>query len=119
MNDQYQQFKEAFDELFTMGVDKKIFFLQTLLSSFTIAGRAIWSDETTSDKEKVEAFKWQNELCHRIWNIISELQQGEDNDSVTRLHGNMKFYGEQSKLLQSQLVPTLLDAYRRYKSFNH
>jgi hypothetical protein len=36
MNEQHQQFQEAFDELFTMGVDKKIFFLQTLLSSFTL-----------------------------------------------------------------------------------
>ena len=66
----------------------------------------------------MEAFKWQNELCHRIWNFVSELQEGEERDTVTRLYDNMKFYGEQSKLLQEQLVPTMVDAYGRHKYLN-
>ena len=51
------------------------------------------------------AFKWLNELSHRIWNIRFDLQQGEDNESMTRLYRNMKFYSEQSDLLRIHLLP--------------
>jgi hypothetical protein len=66
--------------------------------------------------EKGDAFKWLNELAHRIWNIKFDLQRGEDNDSITRLYDNMKFYGEQSALLKMHLVPTTLGAFKNFKA---
>jgi len=76
-----------------------------LLYYFTITGRGIWSDDQWSDTEKVEAFKWLNELTHRTWNIKRRVHENE-NDSITDLYDHLKFYAKQSDLLSSHLVPT-------------
>lgn len=114
MNEANKQFHEVFDELYKLSVTDKVLFLEELLFYSTLTGRGIWSDDKPSDTEKVEAFKWLNEFSHRIWNIRSGLQQGEDNDSVTRLYENMKFYGEQSDILRMHLVPTILGAFNNF-----
>ena len=115
MSESHKRFQEVVDELYSLTIPDKIKFLEQLLFNFTLAGRGIWSDDKPSDPEKVDAYKWLNELSHRIWNIRFELQQGEDNDSITRLYENMKFYGEQSDLLRMHLVPTTLDALGNFK----
>ena len=86
-----------------------------MLFYFTIAGRGIWSDDQLPDSEKIEAFKWLNELTHRVWNIQFDLQREEDDDSIVRLYKNMKFYSEQSKTLGSHLVPTTILSYKRFE----
>jgi hypothetical protein len=116
MNEQHQLFQNALEELSTLANPDKVRFLEELLYCFTISSRGIWSDEKVSEFEKVEAFKWLNELYHRIWNIRYELQQEERNDCITRLYENMKFYGGQSELLRVHLVPTTLKAFRNFKA---
>lgn len=115
MNERHEQFQEVFDELSILTTIDKIKFIDDLLFYFTIAGRGIWSDEQSTDTEKVEAFKWLNELMHRIWNIRSGLLIGEEDDFATRLYDNMKFYGEQSTFLRMHLVPTTLGAFNIFK----
>lgn len=115
MNTTYTKFQEAFNELDTFSASDKIAFLEVLLFQLTIAGRGIWSDGQPSDGEKVEAFKWLNELSHRIWNIRFDLLRSESNDSIIRLYENVKSYGEQSNLLKSHLVPTILSAFENFK----
>lgn len=115
MNETNEQIQEVLNELYSLSLPDKIKFLDDLLFYFTIAGRGICSDERPTDLEKVEAFKWVNELLHRIWNIRSGLQNGEGEDFATRLYENMKFYGEQSTLLRSHLVPTTLGAFNMFK----
>jgi hypothetical protein len=115
MKNTHKQFQEAFDELLKLPISEKIKFLEELLFYFTLTGRGIWMDEKSSDTEKLEAFKWLNELMHRIWNRRIELQGNKDNDSITNLYENMKFYGEQSDLLREHLVPTFLGAFINYK----
>ena len=115
MNTVHKQFQEAFAELNTITMPEKIVFLEVLLFQFTITGRGIWSDDQPSDLEKVEAFKWLNELSHRIWNMRSDLQRGEKDDSIVRLYGNMKYYAEQSNLLGSHLVPAVISAFENFK----
>jgi hypothetical protein len=39
-----------------------------LWNELTIAGRAIWSDPSYSDPQKLEGLKWLNEIQHRVWN---------------------------------------------------
>ena len=116
MKESHKLFQDAFSELYTLSTSDKIKFLEEVLFYFTIASRGIWSDNEPTDAEKVNAFKWLNELIHRIWNIRSDLQKEEDNDSITRLYKNFKFYGEQSALLQMYLVPTILGAFENFKS---
>ena len=70
-------------------------------------------DYYSSDPEKITAFKWLNELTHRVWNIIFGLQQDENSDSVG-LYENMKFYAEQSLLLRSHLVLTTIIAFKNF-----
>jgi hypothetical protein len=115
MNERHEQFQEVLNKLYTLTVVDKIKFLEDLLFYLTIAGRGIWSDEQPTDAEKVEAFKWLNELLHRIWNIRLELQNGEGADCVTTLYENIKFYGDQSTLLRMHLVPTTLGAFNIFK----
>ena len=115
MTEAHKRFQEAFDELFAVSLNNKSNFLEALLFYFTIAGRAIWSDELSSDLEKVVALKWLNELTHKVWTIKFELSEGVDFDSMNRLYELMKFYAEQSNLLRAQLVPTTLLAYDLFK----
>jgi hypothetical protein len=115
MNETHEQFQEVFNELYTLTLADKIKFLDDLLFYFTIASRGIWSDEQPTDAEKVEAFKSLNELLHRIWNIRSGLQNGDESDFVNRLYENMKFYGDQSILLRVHLIPTTLGAFNIFK----
>lgn len=107
--------QKIFDELRTLSGSDKIRFLEDLLFYFTIASRGIWSDDQLPDSEKIEAFKWLNELTHRVWNIQFDLQREEDDDSIVRLYENMKFYSEQSKTLGSHLAPTTILAYKRFE----
>jgi hypothetical protein len=62
MNEAHNQFQEVFDELYALTIHKKMKFLEALMFYFTITSRGIWSDDKPSDAEKVEAFKWLNEL---------------------------------------------------------
>lgn len=41
-------------------------FYEVLEHSLTVSVRAVWSDETSSDAQKVERMKWLNEIMHRI-----------------------------------------------------
>lgn len=116
MNEAHKQFQEVFDELYELTIHKKMKFLEALLFYFTITSRGIWSDDKPTDAEKVEAFKWFNELLNRIWNLLFELQRDEDSDSITRLFENMKFYGPQSGLLRNHLLPTTLAAFENFKA---
>lgn len=118
MKESHRKFKEAFDELYAFNIQDKINFLEALLYFFTISGRGIWSAENFIDAEKVEAFKWMNELLHRIWNIQFGLKRGEDDDSITRLYNNMKFYSEQSDLLKMHLVPSIVGAFEHFNNKN-
>lgn len=115
MNESQTGFQEVFDELYKIAIPDKIKYLEALLFYFTLTSRGIWSDDKSSDSEKVVAFKWLNELSHRIWNIRFDLQQGEDNESVTRLYENIRFYSEQSDLLRMHLLPTTIGGFENFK----
>lgn len=116
MNKSQTRFQEVFDELYKIAPPDKIKYLEALLFYFTLTSRGIWSDNKSGDTEKVLAFKWLNELSHRIWNIRFDLQQSDDNESVTRLYENIKFYSEQSDLLRTHLVPTTIGAFENFKA---
>lgn len=65
--------------------------------------RAIWSDENTDDKSKVDSLKWSNELSHRMWNILFDLKRNEDKESENKLGESINFYAKQSKELATHL----------------
>jgi hypothetical protein len=71
----------------------------------------LWSDEKASDQEKVTAFKFLNELTHRVWNIFRDIKRNEDDESIIRLFDNLKCYAKESELLSMRLWPAILLAY--------
>lgn len=115
MSETQKDFEEIFEKLKTLSEKDKIQFIEELLFYFTLTVRGIWSDEKLSDLEKASAFKWLNELTHRIWNIRSNLKDGEDNQIISRLYENVKFYAEQSEVLRMHLGPTIFGAYSNFK----
>lgn len=46
--------------------EHRLHFYEVLAHNLTIAIRGVWSDDSTSDAEKVERMKWFNELLHRV-----------------------------------------------------
>ncbi len=115
MNKTHKDFQYIFNELSALAISDKIVFMEMLLFNFTITGRAIWSEGQQSDSIKVEAFKWLNELSHRIWNILFDLRRGENNDSITRLYDHMKLYAEQSHLLSGHLAATTVMTFKSFE----
>jgi hypothetical protein len=85
-------FSEAITWLSTKKTEDKILFNKLLLSDLTVMNRAIWDDDTTSDKTKIECLKWSNELSHRIWNLLFELDNDQDDQSETKLANHLIFY---------------------------
>tara|TARA_B100001245_G_C22695359_1_gene339108 strand:+ start:246 stop:593 length:348 start_codon:yes stop_codon:yes gene_type:complete len=97
-------FPEAIDWLSTKTLTDRTFFIKLFLSDLTIMNRAIWDDHTTSNETKIECLKWSNELSHRIWNLLFELEKGQDDYSTTKLAENLRFYQQQSKELSGHLA---------------
>lgn len=106
--------KETVSWMSSMSIEEKTIFNELLLSNMTVMNRAIWDDSETTDKAKVECFKWSNELAHRIWNLLFELKRGEDNNSENRLADNINFYRIQSDELAGHLKATLKGTIERY-----
>lgn len=88
-------------------IDEKIAFIQRLLFNITVMNRAMWSDDQTTDKTKVESLKWSNELSHRVWNILYELKRGKDDNSENKLVSTFAFCAKQSNELAKHLGATI------------
>jgi hypothetical protein len=112
MNEQQLLVQQVFDNLFLATTQQKTNYIEDLLFNLTITGRGVWTDEKSNDAEKVNAFKWLNELTHRLFNMLYELRRGNNEDTITSLYNNLKFYSEQSDLLRSHLNPTILLTYK-------
>lgn len=99
--------KETIQWLSLKGINDKIKFTEMLLFDMTVMNRAFLDDPDISDKFKVESLKWSNELAHRIWHLLFELNKGVNLDYEDRLSENIKFYIKQSEELKRHLVPTI------------
>lgn len=115
MSESVDRIISIFKYLETVHREEKLRYLNCFLSYFTIAGRGIDSSDNT-DSEKYEAYKWLNELTHRMWNIKYELEQGQDIEIIDRIYENIKFYADYSKLLSSHLIPTILASFDKFNA---
>lgn len=94
-------------------VSVKIRLTEELLFQFTIAARAIWSDDSLPDKEVAGALKWLNEMTHRGWNILRDLRRHEDAGSMTRLYAHMQDYADICPELDGHLAAAFRAAIER------
>jgi hypothetical protein len=53
------------ERMAALDAEQRLHFYEVLAHNLTVAIRGIWSDDTTSDSEKVERIKWINEILHR------------------------------------------------------
>ena len=51
--------------------EQKVRFYESLAHILTVVCRAIWAEESITDKEKVEQMKWLNEIQHTVTAKIS------------------------------------------------
>ena len=70
-------------------------FYERFLMQLTIVGRIIWADEQTTSQQKVEAFKWLNEINHRVLGRLLEPSP----QSLEGLPTTIEFNCRQSQLL--------------------
>jgi len=98
---------EIISSLSKKTVEEKIVFNEILLSNMTIMNRSIWHDPETTDKTKLECLKCSNELAHRIWNLLFQLKQKQDENSENILADNINFYRKQSDEFSKHLSVTI------------
>jgi hypothetical protein len=53
-------------------------FYEILAHNLTVSIRAIWSDETLNDAQRVERMKWLNEIMHRVVLKSAALRRGRN-----------------------------------------
>jgi hypothetical protein len=58
-----------------------LLFYEHFARELTIAIRAIWSDDATSDAQKLDQIKWLNEILHGVVSKIIQLRLGTDTRS--------------------------------------
>ena len=63
-------------------------FYETLAFNLTISARAVWSEDTLSDAEKVEQLKRLNEIQHRILNKVRAIHSLSDIELVSTILQN-------------------------------
>ena len=92
-------------------IKNKAQFLEKFLFGLTIMNRAIWSDQSYSESEQLNMLKWSNELNHRVWNLLHELNRNEDRESISRLMENINFSCQNSAELNGHLGANLKNCY--------
>ncbi|NML39768.1 hypothetical protein HHL17_21395 [Chitinophaga sp. G-6-1-13] len=109
--EKFRQLVEAQDQ---RPLSEKIMILERVLYLFTIAGRAIWSDDSLSDHQIAMALKWLNEMSHRTFDILHALRRGEDNDSMHRFYAYMRQYADECRDLGGHLGASFHAAMRYF-----
>lgn len=56
-------------------------FYEVLEHNLTVSVRAVWSDESLTDAQKVERMKWLNEIMHRITMKTAALRMNRNDRS--------------------------------------
>ena len=59
------------DRIKVLSDDQARSFCTRLWFELTIAGRAIWSDDSLDQATQLNALKWLNEMQHRVWGAYS------------------------------------------------
>jgi hypothetical protein len=47
-----------------------VYFYESLAHNLTVSARLVWSNDDTSDSEKLDQLKWLNEIQHRVTSKI-------------------------------------------------
>ena len=91
-------------------------FYEILAHNLTVSVRAIWSDDTLSDAQKIECMKWLNEIMHGVVQKSAALRLGRDGFSEEATWGTIKHRVSQSPMLRGHVgwaIKTSYESCRR------
>jgi hypothetical protein len=92
--------------------DSLIRFYEVLAHNLTVSVRAIWSDETLSDSQKVERMKWVNEIMHRVTSKSAALRLGFNDRSETNTWEMMKHWISQCPEIAGDIAWAAIISYQ-------
>ena len=88
-------------------------FYELLLHELTIVVRAIWSDETLSERSKLDLMKWTNEIVHRVGPRLTDIRINEGNGWVEEEFGRLiNEYSERHAFLSSAVANAVASSWR-------
>ena len=94
-----------------LSAEQRLTFYEMLARNLTISVRAIWSDDTLADAEKVDRMKWINEIMHRITAKISVTRRNENEWAEQDIYEMMKGYVSQNPGIRGEVANAVLQSY--------
>ena len=91
-------------------------FIENFLKESIVMNRCFWDNNEhlyATDKETIEAFKWANELNHRLWNLHFDLENKSELNVANKIGDNINSYMKHSIELKKNLPSTLQFALNR------
>ena len=105
------------DEVTRLAGPEAKYFCLRLWHELTVAGRAIWSDDTLDQATQLNALKWLNEMQHRTWGAHCR----DDDEALAWLLGRIIAHCDQAPVLGFHVrmaVDLSLAAVARVRSAN-
>jgi hypothetical protein len=96
----------------SLPTESLIQFYEILAHNLTVSIRAIWSDETSTDVERVEQMKWLNEIMHRVVLKSTALRMNRNEMSESDTWKMMEHYVSQCPALASHIAFATISSYQ-------
>jgi hypothetical protein len=92
--------------------DRLLRFYEVLAHNLTVSVRAIWSDETLTDSQKVEQMKWVNEIMHQIIRKTADLRLDRNALSGPRPRKMMMHWISQCPEIEGDIAWAAISSYQ-------
>src|SRR5687768_3852101 len=99
-------------EVGSLPTESLIQFYEILAHNLTVSVRAIWSDETLTDVERVEQMKWLNEIMHRVVLKSAALRMNRDEMSESDTWKMMEHYISECPPLAAHIAVATISSYQ-------
>ena len=93
-------------------------FYVLLLSYLTIAGRMIWSDEQSSQKQVIEGMKWLNEILDDVLKMVGSSHLRDQYMTDLGIAGSLRHYVSLAPHIESDISYALRSAYESLQRLN-
>ncbi len=93
--------------------ERQLTFCDHILGTISLSIRHIWSDQSSTAEDKIEAMKWLNEFTHRVQNIVVAFETSLANTIIQDLDENIKFYANENATVGAVLHGIIKLAYEK------
>lgn len=92
--------------------EQRLYFYEVLAHQLTIAARGVWSDNQSTDAEKVLQLKGINEILHRVTARVFNLRLRSDNWTETDISACIDSCVSQTPAIGPYVGSAITDSYR-------